>query len=129
MSIDLIITIAYGVATTLSTVIGFVLNKRSKDQAEHFKAVNRFNEVLNDLPDAISEVESKVVGTKQGAIRKTLVMQNAQLECGSRGVQFDLPKVSDQIEKILKAPQKKEEKVEQPKTEEVTEVRTDVQNN
>lgn len=125
MGVELISAIVYSVITTITTIFGFIKSQRNKTLADKLNAINKFNEVLIDLPDVIDKVEDEVVGVKQGAIRKTLVMQNAQLECGSRNVQFDLPKVSNQIEKILKTPQKKKD--EQVKTDTIDEVRTEFQ--
>lgn len=122
MSIELISVIVYGILSTIANIIEIINNKKHKKTINELNNENKFNKILIDLPETIDKVENEVKGTKQGAIRKTLVMQNAQLECSTKNISFDLPKVNSQIEKIMKAPQatiyKKEQKeIEQEKNE------------
>ena len=66
------------------------------------------NEIVQKIPELITQAEL-TVGSGNGALKKTLVLQQLQLMCAEKGINSNEQKFNEKIEEILLTPQKKEE--------------------
>lgn len=97
----LIIIIAYTVFTVLKI-------KKSNNKTEVAETLNKYAEIVKQIPTMINNAENSV-GAGNGALKKTLVLQQIQLLCAEKGIEYKNEEFSQEIEKMLTTPQKKEE--------------------
>lgn len=96
------------ISQTLTAVKQIKLAKRNKNLQQKLSLA----QVLQQLPNSINKAE-EIVGEKHGALKKSLVLKDAQIDCSARGLDFDLPGFSNEIEKILDTPQKKKKEIDE----------------
>jgi len=98
-------TLAVGItaATTLITTTKKL--KKAKSTNEKMQVIN---EIVQKIPELITQAEL-TVGSGNGALKKTLVLQQLQLMCAEKGINSNEQKFNEKIEEILLTPQKKEE--------------------
>lgn len=108
MDIQSIIQVGAGIVATLTTTIIYAVKvHRCKTKNEKLKEINKYAQIVQKIPDMIKEAEASV-GSKNGALKKTLVLQQIQLRCAEEGIAYNNNKFAEAIENILETPQKKE---------------------
>lgn len=111
MQVELIIAIASVAASVVGFVFNFIKSFKTKSNVERLCSITKIARVLQKLPDFINQAEESV-GSGNGATKKTLVLQNAEIACSKEGVAFDSEGFNSEIERLLSTPQKKIEKGE-----------------
>lgn len=109
MDTEMIIALCYAGISTLGTILSVVKQVKTSKDNKKVREINKYAQIIQKLPDMISQAEEKV-GSGNGELKKTLVMQQVELECAEKGIKFKYPGFSDEIETILETPQKKLEK-------------------
>lgn len=90
-----------GLATAVVTFICSKCSSKKKDK------VIKVAKILQKLPGLITTFEeNSKPGT--GRTKKQLVLNQIQIECLSQGIEYIEEEWSEEIEKILETPQKKE---------------------
>lgn len=107
MDIQSIIQIGAGIATTVVTAVVYATKvHKCKTRNEKLATINKYAQIVQMIPTMINEAE-KNVGAGNGELKKTLVLQNIQLKCAEKGIEYKNDEFEQEIEKILETPQKK----------------------
>lgn len=104
---ELILAILYGIGVTITNIVTLIKNAKNNKTIKTQDEQISFNKVLNNLPKNINNAE-ELVGEKKGALKKTIVLQNAQIECKNAGCGYQSETLDKKIEEILTTPTKKE---------------------
>lgn len=108
MDIQSIIQIGTGIVVTVVTTVIYVIKiHKSKNRNEKLSTINKYAQIIQKIPSMITEAEQSV-GAGNGTLKKTLVLQNIQLQCAEKGIEYKNDEFTQEIEKILETPQKKE---------------------
>lgn len=109
MDVELIAAISYAGLSTIAAIFSFIKQMKVSKDNKKVRNLVKTAQVLQKLPDMISQAEDKV-GKGNGELKKTLVMQQVEIEAQDKGIKFEYPAFSEEIERILETPQKKREK-------------------
>lgn len=109
MDIQSIVQVGAGIVATLTTTIIYAVKvHKCKNKNDKLKEINKYAQIVQQIPTMIKEAE-KNVGNGNGALKKTLVLQQIQLKCAEKGIAYKNNEFAEEIEKILETPKKKEE--------------------
>lgn len=81
--------------------------KNANTTTEKVRLLNKYAQIVQQIPELITEAE-QTVGTGNGALKKTLVLQKIQLLCAEMGITYKNEEFSAEVEKVLETPQKKD---------------------
>lgn len=111
MDIQSIVQIGAGILTTVTATIIYAIKvHKCKTRNEKLSTLNKYAQIVQMIPTMIKEAEQNV-GEGNGALKKTLVLQNIQLQCAEKGIEYKNDEFTTEIEKILETPQKKEQQL------------------
>ena len=107
MPIEQIIQLAGSIIAIIATIIiAYLRIRNAKTKEEKAKLINEYASIIQKIPELIKNAE-ETVGNGNGALKKTLVLQQIQLLCAEKGLSFENEEFNQKIEKILETPQKK----------------------
>ncbi|UPW36494.1 hypothetical protein [Peromfec virus RodF8_36] len=103
MSLELIPTIASLAVTAISIIIAIAqtIKKGKKEKTVELA------KVVQKIPDFISEAE-QIIGEGKGIAKLQYVLNKIQLQCQINNIDFEEKAFTEEVEKILETPQKKE---------------------
>ena len=107
MPIEQILQLAGSIITIIAAIIiAYWKVKNAKSKEEKATLLNEYASIIQKIPELIKNAE-ETVGSGNGALKKTLVLQQIQLLCAEKGLSFENEGFNQKIEEILETPQKK----------------------
>lgn len=101
--IDYIITGISVCITAVSTIIAIAKGKKAKSKT---KSIN-LAKILQTIPNIITKAET-LLGAGTGKAKLEFALKELKIACLEKNVEFDEQGFTEEIEKILETPQKKE---------------------
>ena len=96
-----------GLAIIITIITAIVKVKQAKTTTEKVRLLNKYAQIVQQIPTLVTEAEEKV-GSGNGALKKTIVLQQIQLQCAKMNLDYNEQNWETEIEKVLTTPQKKE---------------------
>ena len=91
----------------ITIIIAIIKIRNANTTTEKVRIINKYAQIIQQIPEMIKNAETSV-GNGNGALKKTLVLQQIQLLCAEKGIDYKNEEFSQEIEKILETPQKKD---------------------
>lgn len=108
MNIELV-KLAISAAALLATVVVAVLTNCRKGRAnKNLSEKVKLAQIVQKIPGYICQAE-EILGPGTGIAKLNFVMNKLQIDCLTSAIQFDEQGLTQEVEKVLSAPQKKEE--------------------
>ena len=107
MPIEQILQLVGSIVTIIAAIlITYLRVKNAKTKEEKATLLNEYASIIQKIPELIKNAET-TVGNGNGALKKTLVLQQIQLLCAEKGLSYENTEFNQKIEEILETPQKK----------------------
>lgn len=101
------IKLGVAIAGIVSTIITTILTIYSKKETSKKGKIIELAKVVQKLPNYIQAAE-EMFGAGKGKVKKQYVLNEARNECLLNDIEFKKDEFSEEVEKILETPQKKE---------------------
>lgn len=91
------------IVTTISIIIAFIKTIKTGKKEKIIKLAK----IVKQIPDIINEAE-ELLGAGNGKAKLSYVLNKLNIKCLQFGIEFDEQGLTEEVEKILETPQKKE---------------------